>query len=179
MTKKFVTNKLIYQLKITLLNVKPLIWRRFQVESETTLSNLHEILQVVMGWDNYHLHSFSCGEDENIKLSEILTVENLEFLYTYDFGDNWEHKGLVEKILAPDPNVLYPLCLAGKRACPPEDCGGCWGYSDLLKILKKPSHPEYKERKEWVVKRFNSEDFNLENVNKNLSDFKGIKLDYS
>ncbi len=143
-------SKIIYQLKITLLGIKPLIWRRFQVEDDTTFKELHEIIQIVMGWENFHLHNFSCVEDESIKLSRILIQEKLEFFYTYDFGDEWEHHILVEKILPTNPNSIYPLCLAGKRACPPEDCGGDWGYLHILKILKKPSHPEYRERKEWV-----------------------------
>lgn len=163
-------SKIIYQLKITLLGIKPLIWRRFQVEDDTTFKELHEIIQIVMGWENFHLHNFSCVEDESIKLSRILIQEKLEFFYTYDFGDEWEHHILVEKILPTNPNSIYPLCLAGKRACPPEDCGGDWGYLHILKILQKPSHPEYRERKEWVGRRFKPEYFDVKDVNKNLLD---------
>jgi integrase/recombinase XerD len=165
-------SKSIYQLKITLLGIKPLIWRRFQVEDNITFSELHVIIQIVMDWENYHLHSFSCVGDEGIKLSRILTQEKVEFFYTYDFGDEWQHQILVEKILFPKPNTTYPICLAGKRACPPEDCGGDWGYLNLLKIVKKPSHPEYREAKQWLGRGFKAEYFNVEDVNKNLYSMK-------
>ena len=175
------------QLKITLTGIRPLVWRRVVVPADIALSDLHLVLQVAMGWTNSHLHSFTVAgtsytmpyeegaleelrmEDERkVRLNELVTEAKDRFEYDYDFGDNWQHEVLVEKIGVADPNVTYPLCLAGKRACPPEDCGGPWGYKDLLKILSDPKHPEYKEMKQWVGRKFDPEAFDLEKLNKVL-----------
>jgi hypothetical protein len=158
MTSK-ITNQIIYQLKITLRDIKPSIWRRVQVESSTTLSQLHLIIQAAMGWYNYHLHSFSIEgvnygipepnygldiRDENkVKLGSVVKCEKSKFFYIYDFGDSWEHYILVEKILPKDLKVSSPLCIKAKRACPPEDCGGAWGYIEFLEAIQNPTHPEF------------------------------------
>ena len=175
----------VYQLKITLKGSKPPIWRRVQVASNTTLSELHKIIQVAMGWWDSHLHQFIIhGENFGIpepdfdfmevtsergtKLSGVISDEKDKFIYEYDFGDSWEHVILVEKILPPDPNISYPICLKGKRACPPEDCGGIWGYNGFLEAIQDPDHPEHDDMLEWVGGEFDSEAFSLDEVNSRL-----------
>lgn len=177
----------VYQLKIALVGVRPQIWRRVQVPAEITLDELHLVLQAAMGWTNSHLHSFTFGErrysmpyeeddleemqmedERKVGLSELLTKPKEAFEYDYDFGDDWQHLVTLEKILPAALDTKYPLCLAGKRACPPEDCGGTWGYSDLLKVLRNPAHPEYKEMKAWVGRKFDAEVFDVERFSKDL-----------
>lgn len=133
----------IYQLKIALQGSKPSIWRRIQIEGNTTLYTLHEIIQVVMGWSDYHLHQFTIENtyygtpqksymdfgldvknESTAKLRRVVKGEKFKFSYEYDFGDSWHHTLRVEKIITPEPGTKYPICLGGKRACPPEDCGG-------------------------------------------------------
>ncbi|HUB06277.1 MAG TPA: plasmid pRiA4b ORF-3 family protein [Myxococcales bacterium] len=171
----------IYQLKITLLHVSPPVWRRVQVATETSLPKLHEVVQRAMGWTNTHLHAFRIGNElygppdpemdtrdyRRIKLEDV-AAERGRFIYEYDFGDGWEHELLVEKVLAPEPGTKYPVCLAGKRAGPPEDCGGPYGYAELLRILRDPKHAEHEERKEWVGPHFAPEEFDLAFVNEEI-----------
>ncbi|BAY16486.1 phage integrase / plasmid pRiA4b ORF-3-like protein (plasmid) [Anabaenopsis circularis NIES-21] len=184
-SKKSASDQTVYQLKITLKNIRPPIWRRIQVLSSTTLEQLHLIAQEVMGWDNYHMHSFSIAgidygqpqpefnvrSEKTVKLSQVVKGEKSKFFYTYDFGDSWEHEILVEKELPSTPDTNYPVCITGKRACPPEDCGGSWGYAELLEIISDPSHPEYEERMEWVGESFNPDIFDLNEVNQRLREF--------
>jgi hypothetical protein len=177
----------IYQFKVTLKGIRPPIWRRFQVESHITFLDLHHILQAVMGWYGYHLHQFfvngynltdratleesGYGDGDVAKswLGKFVQQEGQKFVYEYDFGDSWEHELLLEKILEPEAGASYPRCLKGKRACPPEDCGGVWGYQELLEVLQDPEHPEYEEMREWVDEEFDPEVFDLEGVNQRLS----------
>ncbi|MDF5736634.1 MULTISPECIES: IS1096 element passenger TnpR family protein [unclassified Nostoc] len=184
-SKKSASNQTIYQLKITLKNIRPPIWRRIQVLSSTTLEQLHLIVQEVMGWDNYHMHQFSIAgidygqpqpefnvrSEKTVKLSQVVKDEKSKFFYTYDFGDSWEHEILVEKELPSTPDTNYPVFITGKRACPPEDCGGSWGYAELLEIISDPSHPEYEERMEWVGESFNPDTFDINDVNQRLREF--------
>jgi DNA invertase Pin-like site-specific DNA recombinase len=184
-TKKSASNQTVYQLKITLKNIRPPIWRRIQVLSSTTLQQLHLIVQEVMGWDNYHMHSwtiagidygqpqpeFNVRSEKTVTLRQVVKGEKSKFFYTYDFGDSWEHEILVEKELPSTPDTNYPICITGKRACPPEDCGGSWGYAELLEIISDPSHPEYEERMEWVGESFNPDSFDLNEVNQRLREF--------
>jgi Plasmid pRiA4b ORF-3-like protein len=159
-------HNVIVQIKVKLLGVtKPPVWRRVQLRADTRLDHLHAILQAALGWENYHLHTFSSGEEEfgprdpelgldfsderRVTLGE-LTDLGARFRYTYDFGDNWEHEILVEDLLDPDPETHYPILVAAKGACPPEDCGGSWGYADLKEILADPGHDEHQERLEWL-----------------------------
>lgn len=175
--------KRVYQLKVTLRDIRPPIWRRIQVQSNTNLYRLHEILQVVMDWTNSHLHEFdifgeSYGDPEVLEgevldersaiLGRLITGEKEKFHYLYDFGDSWEHEIIVEKILPVEEGTRYPVCVAGKRACPPEDCGGAPGYGELLEILGDPSHPEHEDRFDWLPGDFDSEKFDIESVNKKL-----------
>ncbi len=176
----------VYQLKISLKGVKPPIWRRVQVVADTTLFELHEIIQITMGWWDSHLHQFiihgeyfgtphpdyyiEVTDEINIRLLDVINAEKEKFIYEYDFGDSWEHVILVEKILSNDPKIKYPVCLKGKRSCPPEDCGGIWGYYNFLEIIQNPDHPEYNEMSErWDAGEFDPEAFDLDQINMRLS----------
>ena len=133
-------HNVIVQIKVKLLGVnKPPVWRRLQLRADTRLDRLHEILQAALGWENYHMHVFSFGEQEfgipdrelglsdkhQVTLGELVDL-GAGFRYTYDFGDDWEHEILVEDLLDADPDTHYPALVAAKGACPPEDCGGPW-----------------------------------------------------
>ncbi len=183
---------MIYQIKVSLKGIRPPIWRRIQVRDNTTLYKLHRIPQVVMGWEDYHLHEFEIdGEsygppqdeftdpfgfsetiiEKKVKLSEVIRAEKFRFLYTYDFGDNWRHELLVEKIVPVEKGQQYPVCLKGKRACPPEDCGGAWGYQDLLEAREHPDDPECRELLEWAGE-FDPKEFDLDEINSYLEEMK-------
>ena len=177
----------VYQLKVTLLDIEPPIWRRILVPHNIRLDKLHSVLQVVMGWTDSHLHEFTIdgvsygdpsiemdmveeAEDETkFRLHKVVPREEGKFHYLYDFGDSWEHEILVEKILPLGKGTRYPVCLAGKRACPPEDCGGAPGYENLLESLKDPSHPEHENMFDWLPGDFDSEKFDIEAVNRRLA----------
>jgi len=107
---------------------------------------------------------------ETIKLSRFIKKEKTEFTYTYDFGDGWEHDIVIEKILPPEKGKKYPICIDGKRACPPEDCGGPWGYRDLLKVIANPKHKEYKNMMEWLGGSFDPEQFDAEETSQALKE---------
>lgn len=175
----------IYQLKITLVDAKPPIWRRVQVSSDITLAKLHKIIQAAMGWYDCHLHEFEIHgqaygqpmpeldfadikSDRTLRLNQFVTGEKFKFPYLYDMGDGWEHRILVEKVLPPDPEVRYPICIKGKRACPPEDCGGIWGYAEFLEAIRDPQHPEHDSMVEWIGGDFDSEAFDLDAHNRQL-----------
>ncbi|MBI3771478.1 MAG: DUF1186 domain-containing protein [Gammaproteobacteria bacterium] len=170
----------IYQLKVTLSHSQPPIWRCLQVKGDTTLEELHDVLQAAMGWSNSHLHVFRAGRisygepdphfpddtinERKIRLDKIVT-EGDTFIYEYDFGDSWEHEIKVEKILSAESGASYPVCLAGECACPPEDCGGIPGYDYLLEALSDPANPKYTELLEWIDEDFDPEAFDLDAVN--------------
>ncbi len=174
----------VYQIKVTLKGSKPPIWRRIQVTSDTSLHKLHRILQVVMGWEDYHLHQFTIGgeyfgephpdygfemkDEAPVKLNQVVSGVKTRFTYEYDFGDSWEHTILVEKILPLEANKRYPVCLTGRRACPPEDCGGIWGYAHLLEAIQDPDHPEHEDLLEWLEDDFDPEAFDLDEINREL-----------
>ena len=173
MQKKF---KKVYQFKVTLKDVKPPVWRRIQVPESYTFWDLHVAIQDAMGWLDYHLHIFeimnpSKGIKEEIgvpdedfksdtrtrigrkrKIADYFFMDNPKANYQYDFGDNWNHTIELEKIVDRAEEVEYPVCIEGKRSCPPEDCGGAWGYQNFLKIIKKPDDEEYEEMLEWAWK---------------------------
>ena len=185
MIKKQSTSQTIYQIKVTLKYSKPPIWRRIQVADDITLGRLHRILQPLMGWWDGHLHQFRQGNvyyadlhveedlecfdhaiDENkVRLNAVLKKAKQKLIYEYDFGDGWEHDIVLEKILSAEQGIRYPVCLDGKRRSPPEDCGGMGGYENLLSVLKDPSHPEHDEWREWAPEGFNSEEFELDDIN--------------
>jgi hypothetical protein len=171
----------IYQLKVTLRDVTPPIWRRVRVRSNTTLPRLHSILQTVMGWTNSHLHEFvakggSYGkadpespqmyDEKRVALSDLLRLPDDHLVYVYDFGDGWKHDVLLEQVLDADPDAEYPYVVDGERACPPEDCGGAPGYVHLLQVLAKRSHPEHRELAEWVGGSFDPEAYDAREINR-------------
>ncbi len=176
----------VYQLKITLKGLKPPIRRRILVPGAITLNKLHRILQVVMGWEDYHLHSFTIGkelygvpepgwefgtrekDERKFTLQAVVPVIKMKFLYTYDFGDDWIHEILVEKILPPDKDMKHPVCLDGKYAGPPEDCGGIWGYADMIDVMNDPKHKEHESVMEWLGDDFDPEFFDIDAVNAGL-----------
>ena len=177
--------KEIYQIRVTLLRTAPPIWRRLLVSSDITLAELHDLLQLAMGWTNSHMHEFQfrgqCygstdpegglaeGIDERkVRLNQLLVRVGAKIVYTYDFGDSWEHAVVLEKCLLVDPNMNYPACTAGRGACPPEDCGGVGGFYNLLEALQNPRHPEYQELLEWVGGDYNPEKFSIEAINRIL-----------
>ena len=178
----------VYQMRIALEDISPPIWRRIQVTSDTTLGKLHRILQIIMGWSDYHLHEFIIDEihygepdpdsmfevkkEKNVKLSKVILREGAKFTYIYDFGDYWRHKILVEKILPLKPDTKYPICIKGKRACPPEDCGGVGGYYDFLKVIQDPENPEHEDMLEWAGGSFDPEAFDLDEINRLLGEIR-------
>ena len=177
----------VFQIKVTLKHSKPPIWRRIHLNSNTTLLELHAILQITMGWTNSHLHQFIAhgiyyGEphpdfgfdvldEEEYQVYQILNQPGDKFVYEYDFGDGWEHEILLEEILASDSDKTYPFCIKGKRQCPPEDIGGVWGYEGFLEALQDKNHPEHEDYKEWIGGSFDPEEFDVEEVNQMLLHF--------
>lgn len=175
----------IYQIKVTLKWSKPPIWRRLQVRGDTKLGKLHQILQIAMGWWDEHLHAFEArgvayGEpdpdfpsdlrsERNVRLDKI-AQEGDTFRYEYDFGDSWVHEIKVEQVLDPEPGVRYPRCLAGKRACPPEDSGGVPGYEHMMAVIANPKDEEHEEMLEWLGEGFDPEAFDLDAVNEELGE---------
>jgi hypothetical protein len=178
----------IFQLRATLGNTRPPVWRRLQVPAGITLHRLHLIIQAAMGWENYHLYRFEIGRrqygephpdndhyeldfknSKRANLGRLLKNKGASFRYEYDFGDGWIHELLVEDVFEPQPDKLYPTCVDGQRACPPEDCGGPWGYNDLLDIVKDPLHEEYLEKIEWLGRDFDPEAFDVTLVNLRLA----------
>ncbi len=175
----------ILRLRVALLDIEPAIWRRVELSGSTTLKQLHGILQIVMGWENYHLHVFEAGKirygirdrddftdqtlpEAKVEISEVLRRKGAKLMYWYDFGDDWYHRITLEAVSEPDPEVAYPRVLEGARGCPPEDCGGPFGYDRLFDVLNDPKHKEYEAMREWIGPNFNPEAFSIEAVNKKL-----------
>jgi len=172
----------VYQLKVTIKHVRPPIWRRLQVSGGASLAELHDVLQIAFGWTDTHLHQFVIGgayygvpdpdevdwpplqDERRMRLGDIAATTK-SFVYAYDFGDGWEHSIVVEKTLEPEPGVAYPRCLAGRRNGPPEDCGGPWGYMELLQALADPTHPEHAEMREWLGGELDPDALDLGEVN--------------
>jgi len=175
----------VHQLKITLTGIRPPIWRRLQVSSSMNLRRLHDVIQAAMGWTQSHLYQFEVGDmeygepDEEFglpirsakatPLRKVAPEPGAVFSYEYDFGDSWQHHIEVEKVLPLEPGVRYPRCLAGKRACPPEDVGGIFGYEEFLQAIRDPKHPEHESMLEWVGGAFDPEAFDLRAVNEQLA----------
>jgi hypothetical protein len=178
----------IFQIKVTLLGSDPEIWRRLLVPASITLDDFHHVLQIAMGWDNAHMHEFRKGkqiygvpnpeerffnmprtiDDRKVRLDELLLRLGSNFVYAYDMGDSWEHAIVFEKRLPVDPNLKYPACLGGERACPPEDCGGIYGFYDLLEVVQDPEHERHEEMLEWVGEEWDPDAFSPEDVNRRL-----------
>lgn len=183
----------VYQLKVAIRHIRPPVWRRLHVPDGITLAALHQVLQTAMGWEDDHLHEFVVGEtrygppdpdagdwgqefvDERLAaLKDVVGGGLKKFVYEYDFGDGWEHAITVEKVLAAEAGVAYPRCVGGKRACPPEDCGGPWGYKEFLKTVGDPGHPRHAELSEWIGGEFDPEAFDLAAVNAQLQIVIGV-----
>lgn len=176
----------IYQLRIRLTDLQPPIWRRVEVE-DCTLLKLHKIIQVSMGWENVRVWQFEIDGEEygddvmdevfeeefnsarKCKLSRFIETGVKRFLYTYDFEDKWLHTIDVEKTLKAAPNVKYPRCVDGKRACPPESCGGPCGYENFLDALSHPEDTEHELASVWLDDEFDAEAFDLDAVNLKLA----------
>jgi hypothetical protein len=177
----------IYQLKIKLPGSVPLIWRRVLVPATITFAKLHRVIQIAMGWRDCHLHRYlidgtyystpipdtdweDVGETDygRLQLSQLVRASRLTFSYEYDFGDGWDHEILVEKILDEEPGKSYPVCLDGKRACPPEDVGGLGGYGHFLNVMRNPNHREHESLLGWYGSPFDPAAFDLVSVNKAL-----------
>ncbi|HEU0113650.1 MAG TPA: plasmid pRiA4b ORF-3 family protein [Thermomicrobiales bacterium] len=177
----------IHQLKVTLSDLEPPIWRRIQVPSDMTMEDLHVVLQIAMGWEFEHLHQFivrrqyigdasmldDVRDQSTTHLREIAPRKGSKFKYEYDMGDSWEHAIVVEAIQPPEPSATYPVCLAGERACPPENCGGIWGYANLLEVMADPKHEDYEDMLDWLGGPLDPEKFDLAKVNKRLQPRRG------
>ncbi len=177
----------VFQLRVSLIGIEPPIWRRLLVPQDVTLPRLHTILQVMMGWTNSHLHQFRVGDvtfaephddfgpspidHRRVTLNQIAPRRGSTCTYEYDFGDGWNHLIEVEDELpAETVTTPVPRCLGGERACPPEDCGGPYGYADLLEAVADPKHPEHDTYLEWA-EGFDSERFDVDGVNRILEGF--------
>jgi hypothetical protein len=178
-----------YQLHISLKYIKPAIWRRVLVTDDVTVAKLHTIIQIVMGWEDEHLHEFIVGgvkigelqdelfdldveNEKKVRLSELNLAEKQKFEYMYDFGDSWQHDIKVETILPVESGVKYPKCLDGAMACPPEDCGSYPGYQQLFELSKHPKDEldeDELERLEWLAgwygENFDFEYFSVDETN--------------
>jgi len=184
----------VYQLKVTLGDFDRPIWRRLLVSGDTTLGDLHWILQLAMGWTHSHLHLFEIDDarysdpsfdldeapdefrDEfRARLDRVVLGEGARFLYEYDFGDCWRHEIEVEKILPAFQGEAYPKIVNGERACPLEDCGGVGGYANFLEEIGDENHPEHERSLEWSGGYFDPERFDIEGVNWLLRKFAEIE----
>jgi hypothetical protein len=148
----------VYQLKITLKDVKPPVWRRIQVEN-CSLARLHGVIQACMGWSNCHLYAFELDGEEYGDDPDLLDARSLKL---------GRIVVTIEKVLPAEPGTSYPRCIDGKRACPPEDCGGAYGYENLLETVRNASHPEYEQMLEWVGGSFDPDAFDIEGANRRL-----------
>jgi hypothetical protein len=212
----------IYEIRITLNGSKPPIWRMVAVPSDITLGELHEVVQIAMGWTDSHLHQFRLqdkgfkpspqeiarrfqqgdidetfldrvgghrvfvtkvtpwgdptemeGEDENaVSLGDVCPEVKSKLIYEYDFGDGWEHTIEVQKIVDAEPKGKYPICLSGKKVCPPEDCGGIWGYYQLLETIADPKAEGHEDMLEWLGDDFDPDAFDLEEINSLLDEWR-------
>jgi yecA family protein len=176
----------VHRLKIRLLDVKPSVWRRLEIASDTQLPEVSRALLTVMGWSDSHLHAFHANgksyaapesglmgddlDERRVTIAQLVPQPKDHFLFEYDFGDGWEHRVTVEAIAATDPDVIYPRCLAGARACPPENCGGPLGYIELMRQLRDPSDDEHEAMLEWVGP-IDPDAFSVNAVNDDLGTF--------
>ena len=179
---------MIYLIKVWINDSRPQIWREIEVVKDTSLPDLHKILQTVMGWTNSHLHQFSKGkyfysdtdyeeynrEDvidyKNLQISDLMKKTNDKILYEYDFGDGWEHHIKLLEVKHEIKEVFYPRCIAGEKFCPAEDSGGIYGYQEKLKVLKNKSHPDYEFIRDWIGEDFDPNYFNIAEVNELLQE---------
>jgi hypothetical protein len=176
----------IYQIKVSLRGAKPPIWRRLEVPADIGLTKLHHVIQTAFDWDDCHLHAFETPygtfgiadpdlghrSEARVTLEQVAPVEKGKICYLYDFGDDWQHDIVLEKVLQRDDAEAYPRCTGGRRAAPPEDCGGVWGYAELVEILQNPGDPDHEPRLKWMglaaTEDFDPEAFDAEAVSNAL-----------
>lgn len=170
-----------YLLKVRLLDIEPEIWRRFVVPASITLDRLHDVVQIVMGWTDSHLHEFSIGKKRyteypqeredgqecgKYRFGDLVKQKNRKILYLYDFGDSWMHELILEENRYFNPRLQQDIvCLDGTRACPPEDVGGIPGYFDFCSALADPGHEDHERLMEWSGGHYDSEEFDADMVN--------------
>jgi hypothetical protein len=172
----------VFRIKITLLQVRPTVWRRILVPPDLTLAQLGKYIEAAMGWGGRHLHDFRVGkeiygepdedddpylltrrrDDSQYKVSQLFHEPKAAVMYTYDFGDQWEHELKLESWDAREPQIEYPICIGGARACPPDDCGGPPGYAELVKTIKNPRHPEHESMLAWLGGGFDPDAFSMD-----------------
>ena len=175
--------------RVELQEILPTIWREIEVPSSCSFWDLHVAIQDVMGWLDYHLHAFRVEDPNTSEVVEIgipheeLFEDSVQALagwetpvlsylnepgqlasYEYDFGDSWNHQILLQEIVPREKGARYPRCVGGERACPPEDCGGIWGYEALLEVINDPAHEEHEEMLEWLGGQFDPERFDSATV---------------
>jgi len=180
----------IARIRIELEGTQPLVWRELDVPLSTTLATLHDLIQVVMRWRDSHLHEFEVGEKiygvpdpedafddrkvyqaKSIRLGTLIDRGVREFLYLYDFGDNWRHRIMVLEVRQGDPGNEYPRFVAATRRAPPEDVGGISGFADFLETMSDPEHDEHDRMVEWYGKRFDPEDIDEHWIRMIIDDF--------
>lgn len=191
-----VTTDTLHLLKITLKNVQPTIAREVLVPSDLRLDRLHDVIQIAMGWGNAHLHEFIVGTlrdgehygsamhdsvgfgpptraETKFTLRQIAPAKGSKFIYWYDFGDDWYHDISVKSVIAQIPDQPVPYCVRAARACPPDDCGGPWGYANLLAILTDPKHEEHADMRDWLGDEFDPEAVDVDLINEDLAGLAG------
>lgn len=184
----------VYQLKLTLEMSDPLIWRRLWVPAAISLPDLHAVIQIAMDWDDGHLHQFilgerkrggityfsdtsileneDCQDEGKAQLDALLVKPKDKCRYEYDFGDSWMHRLVLEKILVqPGEEAVLPRCVAGERACPPEDSGGVGGWEYIREVLADPSHPDHDDMSEVFDVDFDPEAFDKQAINTALANY--------
>jgi hypothetical protein len=176
-----------FEFKIVLKGINPAIYRTFVVKEDITFFEFHHVIQIVMGWYNEHLYQFA---NQNIIIADPEMIDDVDIIdindfllneyfenqgdkinYEYDFGDGWMHEIVLKKITEGKENDVVPICLSGKRNCPPENCGGIYGYMNLIEIMADENHPDYEEMVDWFGEHFDPEYFDIEEVNDYLEDF--------
>ena len=167
----------VLQVKVGLLGVsKPPVWRRLLVPADIHLDQFHDVIQAAMGWENYHLHAFRVGgvgyaqpdpddelgyrDERTFRLADLATTAD-RIEYEYDFGDSWEHELVVEARTVAADDSVYPACIAGRGACPPEDCGGSYRFAELKELLAGPPSAEREEMLEWAGGDYDPARFDL------------------
>ena len=185
-----------YRIRVDLDDAEPPIWRRAELASDLTVDRVHHVLQTAMGWTDSHLHEFTSGsatdgvaehyrpqdsideglpgiDETEVRLDEVVEPED-RLYYNYDFGDDWSHTLHLEAVVPREPDAPLAVCVAGARACPPEDCGGIWGYHELLTALSQPPNADNSELREWVGPDFDPDRFDVDDVNTALTNTLGL-----
>lgn len=181
------TKNSVFQFKITLQEIEPMIWRRIQISENCSFWDLHVAIQDAMGWKDYHLHHFEVVDPNTAKKQFMGIPDGMDFgdnktlpdwdydvadylrknkkmIYLYDYGDSWYHLIEYEGLYEKSSKEKYPVCLSGERACPPEDVGSIPGYYDFVEIMNDKNHPEYQSMKIWYGGKYDAEKFDPQKV---------------